>query len=74
MPSLDDDLFSQWHMGWDKNSRVYCGGDDGWRWAEGKERGFKDPTCGSDLTLHDIHANQVGLGSRGSPMTSGHTR
>ena len=52
-----DDLFSGWH--WGKGHwAVHCGGDDGWRWAEGKERGFKDPTCGSDLTLHAVQSHQ----------------
>ena len=53
-----EDPFSGWNFGkW--KSTVHCGDDDGWRWAEGatggsKHRGFKDPTCGSDLTLHPV--------------------
>ena len=48
-----------WHL------RLHCARDEGWHWLEGstpgaKARGFRDPTCGSDLTLHSVEPPQTG--------------
>ena len=58
VPALgEEDWFSSWHSGkWPQH--VYCSGDDGWRWADGRSRDFQDPSCGSDLTLHNVKGAQ----------------